>query len=259
MKLLIKKIYNSQVLLKLRNTFGIKKNPIYFGDIKKNFYISDNFLWRVDNGFVTKFIFTDLLNIFYKKLDSKFTIYFYNKYSQLIKTLMINTNNKNELIIDKSDRFFNDFEDYGYFQIFCKINSFDIDENLSNRCYTGFSKNNNNFSFVHGNSYVQANSMNDKENNKYLNLVKTSFIDNQNYLIQNNFESFDLVELFYLNPLDKNISLKINNEDKVDISGHSVYKYVFKNEKIIKFKSNCCFLRPIVFCHKEQYLDVHHG
>ena len=163
------------------------------------------------------------------------------------------------VIIDKSDSFFGDFEDYGYFQIFCKINSSDIDENLSNRCYTGFSKNNNNFSFVHGNSYVQANSMNDKENNKYLNLVKTSFIDNQNYLIQNNFESFDLVELFYLNPIDKNISLKINNEDKVDIPGHSVYKYAFKNEKIIKFKSDCCFLRPIVFCHKEQFIDVHHA
>ena len=259
MKLLTKKIFNNRFFLKIRNTLGIKKNPIYFGNINKNFYISDNFLWRVDNGFVTKFIFTDLLNIFYNKLGSELTIYFFNQTSTFIKKLKINSKTKNELLIDKNDPFFKDFVGYGYFQIFCKINNFEIDENLSNRCYTGFSKNNNNFSLVHGNSYVQASSLSNKDNNKYLNFVKTSLIDNQNYLIQNNFENYDSVELFYLNPTDKKISIQINNEQKVDITSHSVYKFTFKNKKIIKLKSNCCFLRPIVFCHKGQFIDVHHA
>ena len=70
MKLLIKKIYNNPFFLNLRNTMGIRKNPIYFGNLKKNFYISDNFLWRVDNQFITKFIFSDLLNMYYDKLNS---------------------------------------------------------------------------------------------------------------------------------------------------------------------------------------------
>ena len=37
MKSLIKKIYNSPFILNVRNTIGIRKNPIYFGNIKKNF------------------------------------------------------------------------------------------------------------------------------------------------------------------------------------------------------------------------------
>ena len=259
MKLLIKKIYNNPFFLNLRNTMGIRKNPIYFGNLKKNFYISDNFLWRVDNQFITKFIFSDLLNMYYDKLNSKITINFFDKSSKFIKKLKIDPSKSNEFIINKDDPSFKDFKDYGYFQIFCKINNFEIEENLSNRCYTGFSKNNNNYSFVHGNSYVQANSLNDEENLSYKNLVKSSLINNQNYFIQNNFENYDFVELFYLNPINKNISLIINDEVKVDIESQSVYKYIFKSKKIIRFKSNCCFLRPIVFCHKEQYLDVHHA
>ena len=67
MKSLIKTIYNNNFILKLRNTLGVRKNSIYFGNIKKNYYISDNFLWRVDNNFITKFVFTDLLNIYYNQ------------------------------------------------------------------------------------------------------------------------------------------------------------------------------------------------
>lgn len=259
MKSLIKKIYNSPIVLNVRNTIGIGKNPIYLGNIEKNFYVSDNFLWRIDKHFVTKFVFTDLLNLYYDYLNSKITINFFDKTSKFIKKLKIDPNKTNEFIVDKTDPFFSDFKDYGYFQIFCKINNFEIQETISNRCYTGFSKNNNNFSFVHGNSYAEANSLNEEEDYSHINLVKTSYTNNQNYIIQNNFNNFDFVELFYLNPINKKISLNINEEVKVDINSHSVYKYEFMNKKLISFKSNCCFLRPIVFCHKEQYLDVHHA
>ena len=259
MKSLIKTIYNNSLILKLRNTLGVRKNSIYFGNIKKNYYISDNFLWRVDNNFITKFVFTDLLNIYYNQPNSYTVIKFYDKNSNFLKELRINPNKINEFIIDKEDSYFKNFTDYGYFQIFCKVDDFEIEENLSNRCYTGFSHNNNNFSYVHGNSYVEANSIKNNEEIKFTNLVKSSFIENQNYIIQNNFEDFDLVELFYVNPLNKKISIKINNEDKVEIGSHSIYKYVFNKKKIIKFTSDCCFLRPIVFCHNKGFLDVHHA
>ena len=259
MKSLLKKIYNNNFFLTLRNTLGLKKKPIHFGNIKKNFYISDNFLWRIDNNFTTKFIFSDLLNIYYKQLSSLMIINFYDKNSNFIKELRINPNEQNQFIVDKDSIFFKDFNDFGYFQIFSEITNFRIEENLSNRCYTGFSNNNSNYSYVHGNSYVEARSLDDQVKTKHVNLVKTSLLKNQNYLIQNDYTEFDKIELFFINPIDKKITIQINNQDKVDIKSHSIYKYVFMNKKMIRFKSNCCFLRPIVFCYKKQYFDVHHS
>lgn len=259
MKSLIKKIYSNNFLLSLRNTFGIKRNPIYFGNLKNNFYISDNFLWRLDSNYTTKFIFSDLLDLFYKKKNSEISIFFYDKNANFIKKLDLDIEKNFEIVISKRNSFFKEFSGYGYFQIFCKILNFKIEENLSNRCYTGFSQNQNNFSFVHGNSYVQANSLNVNDNNEFFGLVKMSLFQNQYYFIQNDFEKYDFVELFYFNPTNRKVSLNINDEVKVDILKHSVYKYAFSNKKIIRFKSNCCFLRPIVFCYKKQFLDVHHA
>ena len=55
----------------------------------------------------------------------------------------------NELVIDKN--FVNGIEDYGYFNIFHhKLNNQD-NFIIANRCYLGFSKDNEFFSYVHGN------------------------------------------------------------------------------------------------------------
>ena len=118
MKSLIKKIYNSSKILKLRNTFGIKKNPIYLGKLKKNFYISDSFLWRTDNGFVTKFAFSDILKYFYQKKCLNFIIKFYDQDSLFLKDLIIDPLESKELIIDNKK---SEFKNYGYFQIFSNI------------------------------------------------------------------------------------------------------------------------------------------
>ena len=51
---------------KLRNHFGF---PVSFTDQKYAKYpmtISDAFLWRTDNGYKTKFKYSDILDLFYK-------------------------------------------------------------------------------------------------------------------------------------------------------------------------------------------------
>ena len=61
------------------------------------------------------------------------------------------------MILDKA--FFDGTEDYGVFNIFHKSdNKFNF--TIANRCYTGFSQNGNQSSFVHGNTYVNYKSFN---------------------------------------------------------------------------------------------------
>ena len=63
MKSLINKIFSSDLLIRLRNTFKIK--PIYISvNNLKNVSISDCFIWRTDNDFTTKFKFLDVLSLF---------------------------------------------------------------------------------------------------------------------------------------------------------------------------------------------------
>ena len=66
MKLLNKININSKVFKLLRNKLNIK--PIPFSDINNanSVSVSDAFLWRTDNGFTTKFKYSDILNLFFK-------------------------------------------------------------------------------------------------------------------------------------------------------------------------------------------------
>ena len=153
MKLLIKKIANSNLGIYLRNKFNLK--PLIFNISKiKNSSVSDAFIWRTDNNFQTKFKYTDIFNIYYKIPNSVVEVIFYSKDNQFIKKLRIDKLNlSNELIIDKS--FFNGLEDFGIFYIYHYTDQNLNDETIiSNRCYLGYSKNNNLFSFMHGNTYA---------------------------------------------------------------------------------------------------------
>ena len=49
MKLLAKKIFNSDTMVSLRNNLGIKPLSISLDKIKQNASVSDSFCWRTDN------------------------------------------------------------------------------------------------------------------------------------------------------------------------------------------------------------------
>ena len=92
MKLLINKILKNNFYLNLRNLFNIK--PIHMSlDGLAGSSVSDAFAWRTDNGFVTKFKYSDILNIFYKINNSWVEFHFYcrnNKQQRLHQVLLIN-------------------------------------------------------------------------------------------------------------------------------------------------------------------------
>ncbi len=258
MKLLIKKLINSKFALSLRNTFNIK--PIYLDTKEEGYFatVSDAFLWRTDNGYKTKFKYSDILNLFYKINNSWVEFHFFSKENKLLKIKKVNSLNlSNELQITKE--FLNNIEDYGIFYIYHyyqnTINSNDRSI-ISNRCYLGYSQNNNLYSFVHGNILAKYTNVNAKE--KILSdIVKTSMLKNQIYTIQKYFNGFSKNELFFINPTSKKIRFSVENKE-YELNAHCG-KMLETSSKIISIKSNCLFFRPTIFTYKGKYMDVHHS
>ncbi len=255
MKLLIKKIFNNNNIIKIRNSIGLKK--LYL-DIKnlQNVSISDSFLWRTDKTFETTIKFTNILKHFDEDELSKTSIIFFSKNNKLIKHLDIsNLNINNEIIINKE--FLNGMEDYGVFYIFhSSKKKFEKNILISNRCYVGYSYKKNLYSFVHGNTLAKYTKI--CENEKIsTDIVKTSYLLNKRYKIQKIIEGYDKNELFFCNPTSQIIKFKVNGSFKKLNKGQSVIIDV-TNFKIVSIISNCMFLRPILFNYKNDYLDVHH-
>ena len=258
MKLFAKKIFNSKLLLFLRNNLNIKKNKFDLFNIKKNISVSDSFCWRTDKDFETIFRFSDILKNFYKIDKSKIIIIFYDKQGKFLKEILLDNlkQSENEIKIDKS--FFNNLEDYGTFHVY-HISNIDIKEKLmiSNRCYVGYSKKKALPSFMHGNTYSSYAYINN-HNIKYSNIVKNKILTNSIYKIQNYFDGYDRTELFFSNPTDQKIKFYLNGRF-YELYKNESFIIETKTEKIFTIKSNCLFLRPTIFSYKDKYLDVHHS
>lgn len=256
MKSLIKKLSRSKLGVILKNNLNYK--PVPFNEKKlEHSSVSDSFLWRTDNGFSTIFRYADLLKLFFKIEGSHVEFIFYNKDNEQIKKIIINEMNySNELLINAE--FLNGIEDYGTFYIYHFTNQNIENENiLSNRCYLGFSKENNIYSFVHGNTYSRFKKINNHAE-EYTDIINTTFLKNQNYKIQKYFGGFDKHELFFANPTSKNLYFSINQKRFTLKSGSLIMAEVIQKEKV-EIKSNCLFLRPTVFSYKNNYFDVHHS
>ena len=259
MKSLLNLIVNNKYIINIRNLLNIKPVNLSLKNLNQ-ISISDAFLWRTDNGFNTVFKFTDILNLFYKIEKSFVEIHFYSKTKEKIKVIRLNDLDlSNKIEIDS--KFFEGLQDYGVFYIYHYTNS-QIPENIiiSNRCYTGYSKNQSLHSYIHGNTLAKYNKIIENENffNSNKNIVMKTVFQNQTYKIQKLFEAFDKNELFFANPTDEKINFSINKDTYTLKNGCSLLIDVTKY-RTITIKSNCLFLRPIVFSYKNDFLDVHHG
>lgn len=258
MKSLVKKLANTNIGILLRNSLHLK--PVQLKPFEKDYpiSISDAFLWRTDNGYKTKFKYSDILNLFYKIKNSWVEFHFYSKNNELIKIEKVNDLNlSNELEI--SSKYLDNLEDYGTFYIYHfsentkDLNSKDI---ISNRCYLGYSQNNNLYSFVHGNTLAKFTSIYSKEN-ILTDIIKISLFNNHTYTIQKYFDGFDKNELFFSNPTSKKINFTIDDKEYELKPNYSLL--VETKTPIISIKSNCLFFRPTIFSYKNKYLDVHHS
>ena len=258
MKSLVKKLADTSFGILLRNSFNYK--PVYLKYFKKNYPItvSDAFLWRTDNGYKTKFKYSDILSLFYKVKNAVVEFHFYSKDNKLLKIEKINhLNLSNEFEI--TSNYLNDIKDYGVFYVYhFSENKSDLDykDIISNRCYLGYSQNNNLYSFTHGNTLARFTNINLKENIS-TDIVKTSLFKNHTYTIQKYFNNFDKNELFFSNPTSKIVKFSLENIKYILNSG-CVTK-IEPNNSLISIKSNCLFLRPTVFSYQGKFIDVHHS
>ena len=256
----IKFLLNSKLAIILRNSFRIGAvNIKTYENNKAESTVSDVFLWRTDNGFKTKFKFADILKLFYEIEGSWVEVHFYTKDNKLLKIEKIDSlKHVNEINI--TSEYLDNISDYGNFYIFhfsSKDSNTLIDDNtLSNRCYIGYSKNNNLESFMHGNAFAKFTSVYNDESIRS-DIVRTSFFKNSEYTLQKYFGDFDYSEIFISNPTSQAIKFSINNKDYVLKPACAVNLKV--EQPIISIKSNCMFLRPTVFSYKDEYLDVHHS
>ena len=254
MKSLINRILSNDKITTLRNSLKLK--PVQINKYSSvNASISDAFLFRTDQNFLTYFRFSDILNIFYNIKNSKVELVFFDNKNNFIKKLNLDKIYKlNEICIDKE--FMNNREVYGHFYIFHDHKQVGLDNLLlSNRCYLGFSKKGINPSFVHGNSFVKGkNFINGKIES---NFVKTSFLKNYKYFIQEDFSDVDKLELFFNNPTNKLIKFTVNGKNYSIEPDNDIMVKMTKTEKV-EIISNCTQLRPLVFTFKENFYDVHH-
>jgi len=256
MKSLIKYFANTKSGIFLRNITNIK--PVYLKtfDTKVPISISDAFAWRTDNGFKTKFKYSDILELFYNIKNTWVEIHIFSKNNILLKKeKILDLKSSNEFTITKD--YLEGIEDYGVFYIYhFSKEKFSGENIISNRCYLGYSKDNNLYSFVHGNTLAKYTNINPKNSYKS-DMVKMSFFKDQIYHIQKYFENFDKNELFFSNPTSKTINFSLENKNYILKEGCSVI--IETSEKNIIVKSNCYFLRPTVFSYKNNYIDVHHS
>ena len=254
MKKFLKKIFQSNLVIKLRNSLGYKIVKVNLKNLEKNFSISDAFLWRTDDNYKTVVNYTDVLEKFFNLDDSKIYIHIHDNKGKLLK-IVENGNpiHINTFTIDKT--LLNNHEGYGTFFIFHKNKEY-LNVSIRNSCYTGFSKNNNLPSFVHGNLMGASSSINN-ENDLKIGIVETSMFKNKIYKIQKSFLKYDNVELFITNPTKEIVYFEINKK-KYELKIGECIILNFKKIEILTLKSNCFMLRPLAFVYKNQYMDVFH-
>lgn len=256
---LLKKIATNNFVLKIRNTINFKRVPVFLNDENNNQSISDAFPWRTDNGFKTKFKFTDILKLLFSEEGSELEIKFFDhKYNEIKSIILKNFNLTDSLIITKD---FLSYEGYGVFFVFHrKDKNLNISSSINNRCYIGFSISNDIYSYAHGNTFVLGKSINSKIDKTKKNFVHKSFLVNQKYFIQNNFLDSEKIELFFANPLSKKINIAINKNCSFALNPYnSKIISIFENTHLIKIRSDCTFLRPYVFNYRGSFIDFHHS
>ena len=254
MKLLIEKILSKKYLVKLRNILNLRPLNLSFSDLTFPTSISDAFCWRTDNGYYSVFKYIDILNFFYQIKNSEVEIIFYTNKGKKIKIINLKKiRTANILKIDK--KLLNGLESYGTFNIFHKINNIKKNIIISNRCYVGYSKNNSLPSFVHGNTFAKFKSIQGHLSGNYI--IKTNKKINV-YRIQKSFKDIKVVELFFANPTSSKIFFSINNKNYELEVGHCKVINIGNYDTII-IKSNCYYLRPMIFNNNNNFIDVHHG
>ena len=249
-------IKQSKLILGLRNSLNIKPIQILLPNDTTSYSISDAFCWRNCENFKTVFRYTDIME------------YFVGIENLIIKLVLCDHNNN---ILNSNDFKINDLTGKikindiindskmksGHFFLFHELSSkFEEKILVRNSCYTSYSFNKNVQSLVHGNLPVLAKNQDFVTYTK--NIVQISHFRTYDYMVQNNFITYDKVEAFFFNPVKIDLKIKINDLSFILKANSSKIINLPKSE-IYKITSKCLLMRPIFFVYKDDIFDVFHG
>lgn len=253
MKLLIKKILIKILSAKIRNTFQIFPQKISKSKLPVQSSTSYTFFWRTDKNFVTKFNFSDTASNLFNKTNSYVEVRIFNNSGVLIKTIKLeNLKSSNSVIIDKN--LLNGLVSFGTFYVYQIVDDLLPNEliQISNKCYTGYSKDGLLFSYVHGNRVGRSYSYIDKIDRP---ISELSLLKNYIYKISKPFKNFEKNEILIANPNDNKIYFSIDNKHFV-LDSKASSKIEVNDITIIK--SNYPDLRPIAFSFTKDFFDPYH-
>ena len=224
-----------------------------------SFCVSDNFIWRLDNGFETAIRITDLAKTF-NRLSADLLFVFYDNFGHelvrhVVKPDGATVDMRVSDILDK----FNCESRYGYFNAFF-VPCHDCSETvqLVNRCYTGFGYDDHFFSFVHGNQLAKLMNLSDTTASEIT--VNMLYRPKRTvYQVQRDYSEFDRVEIALVNPFQQNINVVINDLS-INLKGlHSRILTVTPDiDGKIQLTTSVKRIRPIAFAYKGNFFDVHH-
>ena len=254
----------------LRNFFNF--NPLIYNlPHRKNAPVSDFFYFRQDNSFSTLFYLSNISSHIFPEIKQSdyVKVFLYSNIGKRIKELEFNLAPFETIKLNFKD--FNINEEFGSFCIFHHLEKKELlsqkNTHITERGYTGFSKDLNFWNFVHGNHnslYL--------DNKKIVKSLMPKSLFKKTYYPQLTFNQSDYFEIVVNNPSYKKILyelyLKDENNNIIDIINESLDSFcttfipIKNNNKKIKFievKSNFYFSRPLIFKFYGEYFDVLHG
>ena len=257
LKKFLRPLANSKIGLFLREKSGFRPPVFLFGN-ETSFISSDLFFWRTDNGYSTIFKASDILSKYYD-VESSLTLIFYDSDGSFLlqKTVEFHYNfatlTITSTLLAK--------EGMGTF-IALNIPREPLRSavQVTNRCYVGYGKDGSH-SMVHGN-FTAIKAKPNAENFNPFRDIKPAISSQKGdflYYLQKPNYSFLKISLVFANPLDRKIVININKK-RYELNRRScILVLVPKSDESILIESDFIWPRPLVFCEKGTFIDVHHG
>lgn len=260
MRKFLKSLWHCRTFVQIRNFFGIKPQHRKWHYLEDSFSSTDAFFWRVDKDFKTIFRYSDIFGKYFDEKSKVLFIFLDSEGNHLISKTITFSRSVQTLVVDQTLLNSEGFGSFFAYNIPDNPNKFKF--KVTNRCYTGFSFKSNGPSFVHGNSItrylIKGDMVKDAKDSSHSAIFDHSI--NSCYAVQKDFCGFDRNELFFFNPMKRDLIITIDgSKHLVKSLCTKIVEFKGESNQITKIYSNYNFARPIIFSYKNEFLDVHHA
>jgi hypothetical protein len=255
----LRTVLRSNTLKEIRCFLNIRPDFYTYTD-KNAISASDLFVWRNDEIIKTLYVTDNPVKKYLNKGAILNLIFFSNEGVYVCeKKFPIKTDIFSIKIEQIDDR----LQGEGTFYAFIIPEDLEINQSLSiiNKTYMGYSKEKNNYSFIHGNlvaGYTDIYSQNIK-----INEIKQAIVNIRKktiYKIQKRFDDNKSYELIWVNPLKRTLVIEIfNNNIRIPPRGVHILQINNPTVETIEYYSDSPITRPLVITYCGNFLDAQHG